>query len=90
MIEDLKQRLQKEEKIELIVRVRPHAPKTQITGVLADGSLKVDLAAPAEDNRANVALVRTLAEAFAVDSSCVKVLSGKTARIKLVRIVDDH
>lgn len=87
MIEDLQKRLVKDGRIEFVVRVRPHSAATQLTSVMEDGSLKIDVAAPAEDGRGNVMLVKFLGEQFVVPASSVKILSGKTARLKLVRIV---
>lgn len=88
MIEALKSQLAAKGSIDLIVRVRPSAAKTQLKGFLEDGSMKVDIAAPAEDGRGNDGLARLLAEMFEVDVSFVKILSGKTSRMKLVRIMD--
>ena len=76
----------KEGKIELIVRARPHAARSQLQDVLEDGSLKIDLAAPADEGKANGALGKFLGAEFGVPPSRVKILSGKTARLKLVRI----
>ncbi len=86
MLELLQQRLSEAGKIEVLVRARPHAVQSRIVGVLEDGSLKIDLAAPAEDGKGNRALQKLLAEAFGVSPVHVTVLSGKAARLKLVRI----
>lgn len=87
MLNELLQRLARDGKIELMVRVRPHAAQSRFVDVLQDGSIKVDIAAPAEDGRGNVALTKFLAELFATDQARVKILSGKAARLKLVRII---
>ena len=84
--ETLRRQLAEKGSIDLTVRIRPHAAKTQYVDTLADGSLKIDVAAPAEDNRGNIALVQFLAEACDVSVSNVTILSGKTARLKLVRV----
>ncbi len=86
MIDPVLQRLQQEGRIDLLVRVRPHAAQSRLVAVLDDGSLKIDIAAPAEDGRGNTALAKFLGETFHVSASSVKILSGKTARLKLVRI----
>lgn len=86
MLTELKQRLAQEGKIDVLVRARPHAAKSQFIGVLDDGSLKIDIAAPAEEGRGNAALAKFIGELFDVPSSRVKILSGKAARLKLVRI----
>jgi len=86
MLDDLKLRLITDEKIDVLVRVRPHAIKTRFVDMLDDGSMKVEITAPAEDGKGNIALAKFLAELFEVPSTNVKILSGKAARLKLVRI----
>ena len=79
-------RLQNEGKIDVMVRVRPHAAKSCFVDVLQDGSIKLDIAAPAEDGKGNAVLAKFLGELFGVGAANIKILSGKTARLKLVRI----
>ncbi len=86
MIDALRQRLKQEGVLDCTIRVRPHAATTHIKSILDDGSIKVDLAAPAEENKANIELVRFLAETFGVSAASVSILSGATSRVKLVRI----
>lgn len=86
MLTDLRHRLVADGKIDIVTRVRPHASVTIIKSILDDGSIKVDLAAPAEENKANIELVRFLAETFGVAVASVSILSGATSRVKLVRI----
>ncbi len=86
MLDTLRTQLLQKGTIDLRIRVRPHAAKTQYVRTLADGSMKIDIAAPAEDNRGNMALIRFLAKTLDVEISQVTILSGKTARIKLVRV----
>jgi uncharacterized protein (TIGR00251 family) len=71
------------------VRVQPRASLTAITGVLGEGddaALKVALAAPPVEGRANEALVRFFAELFDVPRSAVEIVSGGTSRTKVVRV----
>lgn len=70
----------------ITVRVRPHAKRTGIKDTMADGSLKVDLAAPAEDGKANTELIRFLSDHFGVPKSSIEILSGHMGRQKTVRI----
>jgi uncharacterized protein len=86
MLENIRQRLTEEGRIDLMIRVRPHAAQSKLVSILDDGSLKIDIAAPAEDGRGNKVLSKFLGETFGVPSSSIKILSGKTARLKLVRI----
>lgn len=89
MLDPLKQRLQAEGRIEFTVRVRPHAAQSRFVDALEDGSLKLDIAAPAEDGKGNAALMKLLGELFGVTPAQVKILSGKAARLKLIRIVSN-
>lgn len=72
--------------VTVLLRVRPSASRTATTRQLADGSIKIDLAAPAEDGKANAEMIRFLAKAFAVPRTHVDILTGATARQKAVRI----
>ena len=67
------------------VRVIPRAKRTEIAGAL-QGALKVRLAAPPVEGAANEALVKFLAERLGVRASQVEIVSGRTARMKTVRI----
>lgn len=86
MMDLLREKLAAEGQIDVMVRVRPHAVRSELTDVLEDGSLKISINAPAEDGRGNTALVKFLSAEFAVPSRSVTILSGKTARLKLIRI----
>ena len=68
------------------VKVIPRSAKTEVAGELADGTLKVRVAAPPEKGKANEELCRFLAECHGVAKSAVRVISGHTSARKLVRI----
>jgi hypothetical protein len=70
----------------LRVRVQPRAPRSEIVGWRADGTLSVRVAAPPVEGRANAALAALLAGALAVRPSAVTVAQGTRGRDKLVRI----
>ena len=75
--------------VSLRLRVQPGAKRTEVAGEHGEGTqarLKVRLAAPAVDGKANAALVRFLALAFGVPPSRVTLLRGETSRQKTVRI----
>lgn len=69
----------------LVVHAQPGAKQSAFAGLYGD-ALKVRLAAPAQDGRANHELRRFLAETFAVSLSAVVLLSGETSRRKRLRI----
>lgn len=71
------------------VRVQPRASRTAITGVLGEGvdaALKVALAAPPVEGRANEALIRFFAELLDVPPSAIEIVSGGQSRNKVVRV----
>ena len=67
------------------VKVVPGSRRTQIAGPLGD-RLKVKVAAPPEDGRANTAVCETLAEALGVSTRSVTVIAGHTSPEKTLRV----
>ena len=76
--------------IYLRIKARPGAGATALKQILkeADGEIiKIDIAAPAVKGRANLELIKFLAEEFAINKNNVKIISGAGERVKLVKIV---
>ena len=67
------------------LHIQPGAKKTEIAGLHGD-ALKIRLAAPPVDGKANAALVAFLAKACGVPRSAVALVSGETSRSKRVRL----
>ena len=86
MFDTLIQELAAKGTVQFYVRARPGVSKTQAMSVMDDESVKIDIAAPAEGGKANAELVRYLAEVFGVSKNQVMIVSGATARVKLIRI----
>lgn len=72
--------------ITLSIHVQPGAKCTEVAGVHGD-ALKVRVASPPVEGKANEALRSFLAEAFGVPRRNVTLLSGNYARRKIVSIV---
>ncbi len=70
---------------ELRVQVVPNAGRTACAG-LHDGALKVRLAAPAIEGRANAALIAWLSESLDLPRRAVELVTGDTARRKRVAL----
>jgi hypothetical protein len=70
----------------LRVKVIPRSAVNEIVGALADGTLKVKMAAPPERGKANQALIALLAAHFRVSKSAVSIVTGQTSSLKLVKI----
>lgn len=73
-------------RLTLALHVQPGAKKSEITGLHGD-ALKVRIAAPAVENRANGALVEFLAEVLGVPKAAISIRQGATGRRKVVEIV---
>jgi hypothetical protein len=70
----------------LRVKVIAKSPKTGIAGELADGTLKIKVAAPPDKGKANAELCAFLAREIGVAAGAVEVVSGRTSPLKLVRV----
>lgn len=71
------------------VRVLPRASRTAITGVMGEGAdavLKIALATPPVDGRANEELVALLAGVLGGPRSDVAVIAGLKSRNKRIRV----
>ena len=69
----------------LKLRIVPNAKRSEVAGEHG-GALKVRLAAPPVDGKANAELLRFLAEAFGVPLRSVTLLRGAASRSKRVRV----
>jgi uncharacterized protein (TIGR00251 family) len=69
----------------LTLRVSPGAAQSRVVGPYASG-WKVRVAAPAADGRANAAVVKLLAATLRVPAGDVEIVSGFTARDKIISL----
>jgi uncharacterized protein (TIGR00251 family) len=69
----------------LRLRVAPGAPRTAVVGRHGE-AWKVRVSAPAESGRANEAVVRLLADTLDIPRTAVALVSGHTARDKIVEL----
>jgi uncharacterized protein len=73
--------------VTLEVRAQPGAKKTAMTGIYGEGTgaqLKIAVQAPPLDGRANEAVIAFLAETFGLQKSAVELVSGDSARSKVI------
>ncbi len=71
--------------VRLRIRAKPRASRSRVVGV-REGSLEVAVAAPPVDGEANAELTAFLAKTLGVAKSAVSVVSGESARVKLLAI----
>jgi uncharacterized protein (TIGR00251 family) len=72
----------------LAIHVQPGARRSEVAGLHGE-RLKVRIAAPALDGRANDALVAFVAERLGLPRARVAVVGGERARAKLVAVNGD-
>ncbi len=86
MLEKFIENLANNKEIYFNVKVITGAPKTELREEMADGTIKIALAAQPEKGEANQELVNYLAKVIGVRKYQVKIISGLTERTKLVKI----
>jgi uncharacterized protein len=67
------------------VRVQPRASRTEIIGEHA-GAIKLRVAAPPVDGKANEECRRYLAKLLKVGATSVEIISGDSSRDKVIRV----
>jgi uncharacterized protein (TIGR00251 family) len=70
-------------KIEVIVK--PNAKKSEITKI-SETEYRVAVKAPAQEGKANRAVIDLIAESFSVPKSSVTIVRGHSVRKKLIEI----
>ncbi len=68
------------------VKVTPKSSRTQITGSLPDGTLKIKVAAAPEKGKANKELCAFLADQLRVPKTSVTVTAGHTSALKRITV----
>lgn len=71
----------------LTLHIQPGAKKTEVAGEHGD-ALKIRLAAPPVDGKANAALLEFIADKLGVAKGTVTLKSGQTSRRKVVEVGD--
>jgi uncharacterized protein len=72
--------------MDLDVKVVPRSSRSEVAGAMADGALKVKVAAVPEKGKANEELCNVLARHFGVAARDVEVIAGAASTRKRVRI----
>lgn len=72
----------------LTVRVTPRARRTEIAGFLEDGILRIRIAAPPVEGKANAALVEFLAKVLSVRKNRIEVVAGDKSLDKIISVTD--
>ena len=71
--------------VTLRLHIQPGAKKTEVVGMHGE-ALKIRLAAPPVDGKANACLIAFLAKQLGVAKATISLVSGETSRAKRVHI----
>lgn len=69
----------------IYVKAVPRSSRNEIIKI-SEGEYKVKLTAPPAEGKANEMLQKILADYFGISKSNVKIIAGKSARIKIIDI----
>ncbi len=83
---EIKQQLAAKGEVRLKVKVVPKSGRSEIAGVMADGTLKVKVQAPPEKGKANAEVCALVARELGVKPRGVAILSGETSQLKRVLV----
>ncbi len=81
-----KEILAKKGSVYLKIKVMPGVGKSLVSEVLADETIKIALKSQAEKGKANLELISFLASEFKVSKESIKIISGRSSKIKLLKI----
>jgi len=71
----------------ITVKVSPRAKKTEVVGLMEDGTIRIKVAAPPVHRAANEALIAFLAEALSVPKNQIDIVAGQTSERKLISLI---
>ncbi len=72
----------------LTIRVTPRARKTEISGIMDDGTLRIRISAPRSEGKANKALIKYLSKILGVRKNRIDIVAGEKSLDKIVSILD--
>lgn len=71
------------------IKVKPNSPKTETISQTEDENgltLKINIKAKPEKNKANIELIRFLSKETKIPKENIKIISGATDRTKLIKL----
>ncbi len=72
----------------LTIRVTPRARKTEFSGLMEDGTLRIRVSAPPVEGKANKALIKFLSKVLKVRKNQIEIVAGEKGLDKIVSILD--
>ena len=80
-------KLNEKQEAYLRIKVSPNSSETIFRTKLDDETIKIDIKAQPEKGKANKELIKYLSNIFEVNKKNVRILSGISDRLKLIKIV---
>ena len=71
----------------ITVKVMPRSRRTEVAGLMADGTVKIRVAAPPVGGAANKVLIDFLAQSLGLPKSQIDIVAGETTERKLISLV---
>ena len=71
----------------IAVKVTPRAKATEVAGLMADGTIKIRVAAAPEGGAANNALIGFLSSVLKIPANQIDIMGGFTSERKLISLV---
>lgn len=70
------------------IRAKPSSKKEAVN-VKENNTFEVFVKEKAEDNKANIAIIKLLSKHFSVSSSNIKIIKGLSSKQKVIEIIQD-
>lgn len=86
MLNNFKNKLNKNKELYLRIKANPGMSRTEIKEILEDETIKINIAASPEKGKANQELIKFLAKDFQVNKDNIKIISGAGDKLKLIKI----
>jgi hypothetical protein len=72
--------------MKIFVKVKPGAKEERVEKI-DDINFKVQVTQPPEKGKANLAVIKALAEYFNLNRSSIQIVSGSTSKLKVIEII---
>jgi uncharacterized protein len=86
MLNEYIKKLNKEKTIYLQIKISPGKPRTEIKEIMENNVIKISISSPPEKGKANKELIKFLSKEFNIQKDNIKITSGQTDKIKLIRL----
>jgi uncharacterized protein (TIGR00251 family) len=71
----------------ITVKVTPRAKKTEVVGLMEDGTIRIRVAAAPEEGRANQALIEFLSRTLGIPAGQIDIMGGLSSERKLISLI---